>query len=549
MNDMIFSKLTKKQVIDAYNDKDYKQVIRLLKNIFMKRNNYLKYLNANASNIDGISLRKFRDILYIWTVIEEFKKLINKEIEILTVSYMQEFDKDYVRQFFTVEEIEMIKKESKKYYDKQKNKLLLRNYEEGNFEYVIDSLKFDYKDHKDFEQKISNCNKSSYGRLEIAPLREISHIYRFINKDISDNDMNYKYAMIKYLISIYKNMNEEYLERFLLRQKKIGNDLDCLFNVSLLKLLTEEDRKIINEIYNNNIKNGLKVNKGVGLYNNLEYTLPLHTVMTILEIPSSSDLFDIIKHDYNYTPGDIKRCINSKQVKKIIKEDSLKRIINIYNDYKDIFDVMNTQQQIKKTQSLGIELGKIITYFLDNNIDIDSYFNQNNLLKKEYKSIIKYVKNYCPKVYERLVAYRIERITQASELVMQKLNDNDDFSEIDYYAITNISYRIIRDYLKKKDFNSYIKFNKFLNENQQQQLLNDQGLKVFYESSQIFRIEDEFGSVKMIKATIDDKKYIVDYLKSINAPITSKNIYIGLKRLLSNNLNLEENSYQKRITL
>ena len=77
MNSIIFSKMTRKQVIEAYSNKEYKKMIQMLRGIFVNRKGFLKFLNDDSNGIDNIYLRKFREILYIWTVIDEFKQLLN----------------------------------------------------------------------------------------------------------------------------------------------------------------------------------------------------------------------------------------------------------------------------------------------------------------------------------------------------------------------------------------------------------------------------------------------------------------------------------------
>ena len=140
MNNIMFSKMTRKQVIDFYNNKEYKKTIQILRCIFVNRDGFLKYLNDDTNDIDDVSLRKFRNILYIWTVIDEFKQLLNDTTDVLTIACMQEYEKDYVKEFFSDDEIKKIKEKGNKYFMQQKNRLLLKNYEDGNFEYVMDSL-------------------------------------------------------------------------------------------------------------------------------------------------------------------------------------------------------------------------------------------------------------------------------------------------------------------------------------------------------------------------------------------------------------------------
>ena len=552
MNNIIFSNLTKKQILEAYKNKEYKKTIIALRNIFNTRNNFLKFLNENVVNLVEVELRKFREILYIWTVIEEFKKILNGKLDVITVAYMQEYEKDYVKEYFSDDEIKKIKKESNKYFIKQKNRLLLKNYEDGNFEYVMTSLKCDYKDYFDYEASIDVNNGMAYERSEIAPLRELSQIFNHTDfNKTSNNTLNYQYAMLKNLISIYKHMKIEYAERYLLRQKKIGVNIEeCITNQDLLKLFNTEERTILSRIYKENVKNGLKVNKGIGLYNKDEYTRNIHTIMNILEIPGTiTEKYNVMKFKYNYVPYIIKTILNSKAVMNGIKIDSLKKFESILNGYSKAYDDIVLEKNSDDKQKLGEELGRIITEFLDNNVDIDSYFNQNNLLKKEYSRILNYVSKYCPDIYERFINYRKERIEKAALMIVDAMKKNDSFTEIDYYAITNIPYIEIKNYLRSVNLDDYIMFNKFIQNNPNQNDLNNNGLKMVYDMRQSISIIESDGSSKIVEPTIEDKKFIVIYLKYIGAPITLKNISIGLKRLLSNKLYTEENYLQKRITL
>ena len=233
--------MTRKQVIDAYSNKEYKKMIQMLRGIFVNRKGFLKFLNDDSNGIDNIYLRKFREILYIWTVIDEFKQLLNNTTDIITISYMQEFEKDYVKDYFNEDEIKLIKERANRYFIKQKNRLLLKNYEDGNFKYVIDAFKCDYKDYYDYESTIAIDKGYVYERAEIAPLRELSRIFKHANLNIlKSNNERYKYAMLNNLIDMYKYMNDEYIERYLVRQKKIGINIEkCFFNKAVFNFMTD----------------------------------------------------------------------------------------------------------------------------------------------------------------------------------------------------------------------------------------------------------------------------------------------------------------------
>lgn len=550
MNNIFFSKLTKKQVIEAYNSKEYKKCIQMLRGIFTNRNGFLKYLNDDDIDIDVFTLKTLRDILYMWTVIDELKKLLNDDIDILTIAYMKEYDNDYVKEYFTDSEIKEIKRKANKYFIKQKNKLLVSNYNDGNFGYVMDSLKCDYDNYFDYEAKIDVEKGFAYNRVEIAPLREVANIFKHANFNIN-NSLMYEYALIKYLISIYKYMNDEYIERILLRQKKLGINIDSIFtNKDLLRLFSVEDVTTINKIYVKYVKDGLKVHKGLGLYDKTEYTRKLHTVMNILDLDCPTyEKYRIMKFNYGYTPYIVKESINSSSTQKAIKQEYIDKLNTISKGYSECYEDVVLSKRVDKKEQLGLELGRIITEFLDSNVDIDSYFNQNELLKKEYKRIQGYISKYCPDVYERFVTYRSLRIEKAALMVKKALMNNDSFSEIDYYTITNIPYKEIKKYLQKTDVDASIMFNKFIAANPKLGSLNEKGLRYIYNTSFTFKVVDSVENEKIVEATLDDKKYVISYLKYIGAPITTKNISVGLRRLLNNKLHTENTNLEKRITL
>ena len=550
MNNIIFSKMTRKQVIEVYNSKEYKKCIQMLRGIFTNRNGFLKYLNEDNIDIDVLTLKTLREILYVWTVIDEFKKLLNDDIDILTISYMQEYDNDYVKEYFTASEIKEIKKKANKYFIKQKNRLLVSNYNDGNFEYVMNSLKCDYDDYFNYEDEIDITKGFSYDRVEIAPLRELANIFKHANFNVN-NSLKYEYAMIKYLISIYKYMTDEYIERILLRQKKLGINIDSVFNnKDILRLFSVEDVAIINKIYVKFVKDGIKVHKGLGLYDKTEYTRKLHTVMNILDLDCPIDeKYRIMKFNYGYTPSIVKDSINSKSTYKVIKKEYIDKLNTISNGYSKCYEDAILGNKVDEKEKLGLELGRIITEFLDSNIEIDSYFNQNELLKKEYKRIQEYVKKYCPDVYDRFINYRETRIKNAALMVKRAIINNSLDTEIDYYSITNIPYIFIKNYLQKNDYNISVLFDMFIKNNPRENSMNAKGLESIYNSVQTFSVTMSDGSNKNIEATLDDKKYIISYLKYIGAPITAKNISVGLRRLLNNNLYTENMSLRKRITL
>ena len=63
MNSIVFSNLTKKQIIDLYNNKEYKKVIQLLTMIFTNRNGYREYLSKNQEVQYKIYIKNLRYLI------------------------------------------------------------------------------------------------------------------------------------------------------------------------------------------------------------------------------------------------------------------------------------------------------------------------------------------------------------------------------------------------------------------------------------------------------------------------------------------------------
>lgn len=550
MNNIIFSKLTRKQVIELYSKREYKKTIELIRNVFGNRRNFKEYLKEYGKEIDSNYMSVFNQIMYMWDVRDEFKYLLNGNIDLLTINYFEALNKDYINFFFNKEEIEMLKEECKKYYDKQVNGLLARNYELGNFDYVVDSLKHDYKSHAEFESKVGvNCC-SEYEKVQLLTLREISHIYRHMDFSKSDNNViNYYYAMLNNLISIYNNQDIEYVERYLYRQHKIGVSLTEVFNnKELLGLFNQNDYNVLIKIYDNHIKEGLKVAKrrGYGLYNTNEYVNSLHIIMTVLEIPGNEDeKYYKMKNEYNYINSDLRVGMNSNLPKKALNPTAYSEYKNLYNGYINYLEEIekNILQERKSRQIK--EVVELIESLLDNDIYVDAYFNKTQILKNEFKKILEFIKVNCPELYSKYLTDKNEKIRIASLTVVEKMKTCDNFDEIDYYSTTNVSYNDVRKYLSSNDFESYLMFSDYLKSVSEQPVIRDNKLIAYCESVQTLLITRSNGVREIVEPTKEEKMYVINLLKELGAPITHKNIDSGLKRYYKE----KEIGYEKRITL
>lgn len=552
MNNIIFSKLTRKQIIDLYNNKEYKKTIELARNVFTNRKNFKEYLDTYGENNKLFNLDKLYEILYMWNVRDEFKALLKGNTGLLTINYLDALKRDYITTFFDNEQVRLLKEECNKYYYKRVNELLVNNYESGNFDYVVDSLKHDYKSHANFEKKIGvKCN-DDYEKKQLSSLREISHIYG--NMDLSksrDNTTNYYYGFLNNLLSIYNNQDIEYVLRYLYRQHKIGVSLTELFNnKELLSLFSESDNDILKKIYNDHIKNGLKVfKKGVyGLYGVNEYVNALHIVMTILEIPGTlEEKFDKIKNEYNYSVQDLRVGVLSNLSKKVLTKSSFNEYNQILIGYKKYVEDIGKRYLKERKEKQIRDIVDLIESLLTDNVNIDNYFNQSTLLKKEFKKILKFMRENCPEVYSKYVLDKIDKVKIASDIIIERLKNDNSFDEVDYFMTTNVSYRSIRNYLINKDFNDYVIFSEFVNSYSNQIVLGKSKLNSYCNNKQVITICNDDKSLEFFEPTKEEKISIINFLNNIGAPLTAKNIDCALKKYYKGELNKINKVNEKKL--
>ena len=534
MNNIMFSKMTRRQVKEAYNNKDYKKVLQILTMVFTNKRNFKEYLDK-YKEID-----MFKQIFYMWTVKDEFKALLNDNIFTLSIDYFTAINEDYIKCFFTDEQISIIKLKLEKYYSRNKNTLIVENYLNGNFDYVVEMVKNDYKNIIDYEKSINNNMNNDDMRIEVPVLREVYHIVNKIDNMNSNNyKNNYYYGMFKNLIFIYNNLASELVDRYLLRQTKLGVDFNTLFNSDLLNMFNSDEKNILMNIYDNHIKNGIKVYKGRKLYSKYEYSNSIHAVNSILELQGScEDIYHSMHYDFNYLPGNLKQAI--KSAASVLNENALSRIKKIYLEYKKyIDDLQKAKKDANKNRQIE-EISKIIEVLLEDDINIDVYFSKTSTLKAEFKRIIDFMKKNTPELYAKYLKVKQFKIKEACEKIENEIRTKDIFNEIDYHMITNISYDDVKKYYKENNFELYIKFSKYIQSVSDFEILTDNQLQIFYKSRQTISVSKIDGTKYMVEPTIEDKMGIINFLKNIGAPITERNIDNALKRYFSDSIDIDK---------
>ena len=536
MNNIIFSNLTKKQIIDLYKNNEYNKAIQLLTMIFTNRNGYREYLSKNKEEV------VFSDILYIWTVRDEFKGLLKSDTYELTIDFFNAINKDFIEYLFTEKEIVELRIKLDNYFYKRKNSMLVKNYIHGNFSYVVDSVKYDYDDIIDFESRIVN-NKDK--KREIPALREIFHITNKIDFNKTYNPVDsYYYGMLKNLIFFYNNLSFEYTLRYLTRQVRLGVNFDELLSGNILNMFDEEERKIITDLYQKHIKDDTKDYSGLELYNISEYATALHMFTTILELEGSiEDIYYQMYFVFNYKAGKLKS--NLKRMDKVLSSQALNRLKEISDGYSDYIASVQKKEKNKKRDKQIKEISKIIEVLIEDDVNIDVYFNKTSTLKEEFRKIISFMKKNTPELYSKYLKVKNYKIKEAGIKVAEAIRKNHCINEIDYYMITNIPYEDIRKFLTEYDFDVYVIFSEFVKIASNENVLNEKSLERYLNADTKFLYWNNDMEKIIVEPTKEDKIRAVNFLNSIGAPITYANIDNAIKRFLNSNLDKEKVKFKK----
>ena len=536
MNSIVFSNLTKKQIIDLYKNNEYNKAIQLLTMIFTNRNGYREYLSKNKEEV------VFSDILYIWTVRDEFKGLLKSDTYELTIDYFNAINEDFIKYLFTEKEISELRIKLDNYFYKRKNSMLVKNYIHGNFNYVVDSVKYDYDGIIDFESRIVN-NKDK--KREIPVLREIFHISNKIDFNKTYNPVDsYYYGMLKNLIFFFNNLSFEYTLKYLIRQVRLGVNFDELLSSGIFNMFDEEERKIITDLYQKHIKDDTKDYSGLELYNISEYATALHMFTTILELEGNiEDIYYQMYFVFNYKAGILNA--NLKRMDKILKPKSLNRLEEISSGYSDYIASIQEKEKNKKRNKQIEEISKIIEVLIEDDVNIDVYFNKSPMLKEEFRKIIDFMKKNTPELYSKYLKIKNYKIEEAGLKVAKAIKDNQNFNAIDYFMITNIPYEDIRKFLNQYDFDAYVIFSEFVKTVVDNTVISEKCLGIYYDTDTRFSYKNNDGESIMVKPTKEDKISAVNFLNSIGAPITEVNIDNAIKRFLNSNLDKEKVKFKK----
>lgn len=367
---------------------------------------------------------------------------------------------------------------------------------------VSDTLNLMYNTYND-ELALENVIKKIIESYDINVLKELiytHHISPYIVKKIiqSNNSYNRKYG--KDIDSIINKVNK--VIELLHAEKKFIH-----YSITLQKLINCNDKKVLEDIVKNNMR-------------------------------------DLNKTNINLFVKNYKTNLNSLE-KERLTEELLKKIKDIKEKVKADKDMNNT---LKKEQDLKdfIESFDITPFFSDDIKTVDEYCNAFNISKNSFYTYLSYIetnnKELYLKVKEKIRKERSQRYsvivnktnTIADEIINGIKEDNEatrNFEILDYFLKTKLDFKEFMDIYTENnnvDIESLRKLRQFFKKNK---LTNKIIPRQELNGTTIFMIGDAPYEVSK-----EEKEKTINYLNKKTIPLYTKVYKQALKRCVNGTL-------------
>ena len=248
--------------------------------------------------------------------------------------------------------------------------------------------------------------------------------------------------------------------------------------------------------------------------------------------------------------------------------DKLKSRLAYYTQYKKNkrSEVLKEKNADKKINELDKAREIIGRFLLDRDLSVDEYCKNNGVSINKFKNIVKLLKDYNDPFYHKYndkINYLKEKehkllISIGSE-VLNKVKSgvivNDEVKEfdlVDYYLLTDIPLKNVFAAIKN-DFNidDIKRFGRFYSPYSKSKELNERTINILLDSKEVFGVEVD-GEGNPIKnsgreVSLEEKLYVLDYLKKNNIPLLDDTYRIALIRYLNGTLEDNKNNSKKYI--
>lgn len=455
-----------------------------------------------------------------------------------------------------------------------------------------------YKKYKSIKDAYSDFKKSretleSYVSKNCLPDIDEITLYWFEGKE----EFQFLYPMAQIYFEEQRKMKEEELKEIeeetrkqkLHRQDVQTNFMDCLEDMK--KVLAEEE----SEYYAFKRFQSIKKYNLYGLYNeycmiyrdknNIEQQNQLEFFGNFMEkyyksvmvrgendIMEESEIIPYILYKNNsFVPYLTRIEFNTKQMYNLIHEcpvyrynkemfdTFIKEYRIYYRDNKERLKITKEEKKQAKKEKLKEELSeceKIISAFMNSGMTIRDFLEVNRIDKKDFEHIIKIVSEFNPTLkrqYSEHIssmqksryaiilsgARKMAKLIQSGIVVGDKVRKYD---LIDYHSFTTLSFDTLKDITHGTLTNEeYYHIIKFMTENKTQNKLN---LDDIYESKHIVnKRKDENGHFieeSGRELSLDEKKFIVGYLRYNHFPFSYEMYRCALNRYLNGYLEFDE---------
>lgn len=243
--------------------------------------------------------------------------------------------------------------------------------------------------------------------------------------------------------------------------------------------------------------------------------------------------------------------------------NDLKRKLSMYNDYKHDLRIEQFRKKCELKRDNDYEIAKqVLTDFCNSEEEsIEDFCRDYNIRKtrlKYYEELLSsrkdpiylQYKNKIDKINRQNYKYKKDISRRIIESIKSGVIVNDEVKEfdiIDYYFITKFSPKKLFQFIKSEfdidDIKCYVKFySNYSNSS----LLNERKLNILLDSREVFGIKMNDDGVAIPNSgrevTLEEKLYILDYLKKNDIPLYDDVYRIALQRYVTNTLENKDDS-------
>lgn len=438
------------------------------------------------------------------------------------------------------------------------NKLYMNNVKK-----VYDMYMSFFDNETDIDELYKNekINKNRYSHVVYLIKRFIVNFQDYAKDNYGIEDLE------KYVLNskLFKKCYENYI-KYIEGNISVG---EYLSNIENAKIDILSYRKIVQN-YAEEVLNMSKIdieelmNKG----NHIKKTLEL-----IESISDENEIFSVLTgygrykdvgiENGNYRIRNLKGYVFDYVVVKYqldkkeldIKVNSLKeKILKVINLYNGIENNVKKEQQKNDRKNYIEEISKrsidLITEFISKDMSINVFLREKGVSKQEFYDALTSISEHAPNLYKKYNDYIDEKTSQMNDfletkvdlivdlikngIVNEETNVKKEFDILDYYMNINLSPGKFLDIAKNKyKGNDLILIRTFFSKN-----------RTRHDEEKI--IMDAKYIINSVEITNEIKEQVINYLKQINAPISTNVFKIALRRHLKNELIIEETNKKSR---